>query len=148
MPLIEDQPRTSASMAAGTAAAPSSTAALWTGRVLSAIAILFLLFDGITKTIGMTASVEGTVQLGYPASIVSGLGVTLLVCTVLYVIPRTAVLGALLLTGYLGGAVASQLRIGHPLLGFTLFPVYVAALAWGGLLLRDHRLRALIPIRR
>ena len=92
--------------------------------------------------------VEGTVQLGYPESVLLGLGIVLLACTVLYVIPRTAILGAILLTGYLGGAVATHVRVGNPLFTHVLFPVYLGVLIWGGLYLRDERLRALIPLRR
>jgi hypothetical protein len=92
--------------------------------------------------------VQATVQLGYPESVIIGLGVALLTCTILYLIPRTAVLGAILLTGYLGGAVATHVRIGNPLFSHTLFPVYIAVLVWGGLFLRDERLRALIPLRK
>ena len=91
--------------------------------------------------------VDGTLELGYPASVIFGLGVVLLVSTVLYVIPRTAVLGAILLTGYLGGAVATHVRVGNPLFSHVLFPTYLGALIWGGLWLRDRRVRALLPIR-
>ena len=91
---------------------------------------------------------EGTVHLGYPQNLVVEIGIILLACTVLYIIPRTCVLGAILLTGYLGGAVASQLRIGEPLFGYVLFPVYIGILAWGGIYLREARLRALIPLQR
>lgn len=120
---------------------------LWAARVMGGIAVLFLLFDGVSKVMRAPQSVQGTTALGFSPAIVPTLGAILLVCLALYVIPRTAVLGAILLTGYLGGAVAAQLRLGHPLLGFTLFPVYVALLAWGALYLRDDRIRALIPFR-
>jgi DoxX-like family len=92
--------------------------------------------------------VQATVELGYPESVIIGLGVVLLVCTILYLIPGTAVLGAILLTGYLGGAVATHVRTGGPLFGHTLFPVYIAVLLWSGLFLRDARLAALIPLRK
>ena len=121
---------------------------LWTGRIMSALPSLFLLVDGIGKLIKPAPVVEGTVQLGYPESVLLGLGIVLLACTVLYVIPRTAILGAILLTGYLGGAVATHVRVGNPLFSHVLFPVYVAVLIWGGIYLRDERLRALIPLRR
>jgi hypothetical protein len=91
--------------------------------------------------------VEGTTELGYPESVVVGIGIIELVCLVVYLIPRTTVLGAVLLTGYLGGAIASHVRIGSPLFTHVLFPIYVAALIWGGLFLREGRLRALIPLR-
>jgi len=116
---------------------------LWTGRILSGIVVLFLLFDSITKLITIKPVVDGMRQLGYPVPLAPVIGAILLICVVLYVIPRTAPLGAILLTGYLGGAVASQLRLEMPLLGYTLFPIYVAALAWGGLYLRDSRVRTL-----
>jgi hypothetical protein len=120
---------------------------LWAGRVVSGLAVAFLLLDAVMKVMKAQVSVEGTIQLGYPVSIVVGLGVLLLVCTLLYLIPQTSVLGAILLTGYLGGAVATQVRVGNPLFSHVLFPVYVGMMAWGGLFLRDNRLRALIPVR-
>ena len=120
---------------------------LWTGRILSGIVVLFLLFDSITKLITIKPVVDGMRQLGYPVPLAPVIGAILLICVVLYVIPRTAPLGAILLTGYLGGAVASQLRLEMPLLGYTLFPIYVAVLAWGGLYLRDSRVRTLFAQR-
>jgi DoxX-like family len=128
--------------------APLSKGKLWTGRIMSAAPALFLLVDGVGKLVKPAPVVEGTVQLGYPESVLLGLGIVLLTCTVLYVIPRTAVLGAILLTGYLGGAIATHVRVASPLLSHILFPVYVAVLIWGGLYMRDERLRALIPLRR
>ena len=118
------------------------------GYVLTALVALFLGFDTIAKVLVLAPAVQGTLQLGYPAQSVLWIGIIQLICVVLYLVPRTAVLGALLLTGYLGGAVASQLRVGAPLLSHTLFPIYVAALLWGGLYLREPRLRALLPFRR
>lgn len=120
---------------------------LWAGRILSAIPVLFLLFDGVAKLIKPASVVEATVRLGYPESVIPGLGILLLVSTVVYVVPRTSVLGAVLLTGYLGGATATHVRIGDPLFPI-LFPSIVGALIWGGLFLRDERLRTLIPWRR
>src|SRR2546428_9126076 len=120
----------------------------WAGRVLSALAVLFLLFDSIIKVMKLTPALEGTTQLGYPASVVLPIGIVELVCVVVYTIPHTSVLGAILLTGYLGGAVATHVRVGSPFLTHTFFPIYVAALIWGGLFLRDERLRALVPVRR
>jgi hypothetical protein len=117
---------------------------LWVGRIMSGIAVLFLIFDGVTKLMVITPVVEGMRKLGYPVPLAPVIGAILLVCVVLYVIPRTAPLGAILLTGYLGGAVASQLRIEMPLFGYTLFPIYVAVLSWGGLYLRDSRVRGLL----
>jgi hypothetical protein len=116
---------------------------LWAGRIMSALAILFLLFDTAGKLLRLTPFVEGTTQLGYPASAVLGIGIIELLCLVSYLIPRAAILGAVLLTGYLGGAVATHVRLGSPLFTHTLFPIYVGVLIWGGLYLRDPRLRGL-----
>jgi hypothetical protein len=117
---------------------------LWAGRIIMGVTLLFLLMDAGMKVVKARPSVEGTIQLGYPERAVVGIGVLLLLCTLLYVIPRTAPIGAVLLTGYLGGAVASQIRIGAPLFSTILFPVYFAILVWGGLYLRDNRVRALV----
>ena len=134
---------------AGTVTAnhPPSRQALWTGRVISGLAVAFLIFDSVGKLLQVQPVIDGTKQLGYPPDIVFSLGVTLLSCVLAYLVPRTSVLGAVLLTGYLGGAVASHLRLGHPLFSHVLFGVYVGVLAWGGLYLRDRRLRALMPWR-
>jgi hypothetical protein len=121
---------------------------VWTGRILSGIAVLFLLFDGTIHVLKPAPVVEGFAKLGFPVSTSVTLGVIELACVLLYVIPRTSIFGAILLTGYLGGAIATQLRVGAPLFSNTLFPVYVALLIWGGIYLRDGRLRALVPIRR
>jgi hypothetical protein len=126
--------------------APVSKKMLWAGRILSAIPVLFLLFDGVAKLIQPGPVVEATVRLGYPESVIPGLGVLLLLSTVVYVVPRTSVLGAILLTGYLGGATATHVRIGDQLFPI-LFPSIVGALIWGGLFLCDERLRTLIPLR-
>ena len=127
-------------------AAPASKKLLWAGRVLGGLPALFLLFDGLMKLVKPEPVVKATVELGYPESVILGLGIVLLACTVLYLIPRTAVLGAILLTGYLGGAVATHVRVEDSV--FTiLFPVILGALLWGGLVLRDGQLRALLPMR-
>ena len=122
--------------------------AIWIGRTLSALAILFLSFDTIVKVLRLPIAVEGTTQLGYPESTVFVIGIIQLVCLVLYVVPQTSVFGAILFTGYLGGAIATHLRIGSPLFTHILFPIYVAVLIWGGLYAREPRLRAMGPIRR
>jgi len=109
--------------------------------------VSFLLFDCTIKLMKLAPAVEGTARLGYQVSLVPVIGLILLVCTALYVTPSTAILGGIFLTGYLGGAVASQLRIGEPLLSHVLFPIYFAVLLWGGLYLREPRLRALFPLR-
>lgn len=121
---------------------------LWIGRVLSGLATLFLLFDATMKVLASPQAVEGTTTLGYPASVLLGLGLLQLGCTALYLAPPTSVLGAILWTGYLGGAVATHVRVGDPLFSHILFPTYVGAMLWGGLWLREPRLRALLPLRR
>jgi hypothetical protein len=120
---------------------------LWAGQTMSAIAVLFLLIDSVIKLVVIAPVVESFAQLGYPVSFARGIGLLELVCIVVYVVPRTSVLGAILLTGYLGGAVATHVRVGSPLFTHILFPTYVGALIWGGLVLREDRLRALIPLR-
>lgn len=120
---------------------------LWAGRIMSGLAILFLAFDAVGKLLRLAPVIEGSTQLGYPARVVFGLGVVLLVCVVTYAIRSTSILGAILLTGYLGGAIATHVRVGNPLFSHTLFPIYVAVLIWGGLYLRDARLRAIVPLR-
>jgi hypothetical protein len=133
-------------MVADTHTAPVSKATLWAGWILSAVPALFLLVDGVMKLVKPAPVVEATVQLGYSESVIFPLGIVLLGCTVLYLIPRTSVLGAILLTGYLGGAVATHVRVGEGPFP-VLFPVFFGALLWGGLVLRDTRLRALLPLR-
>ena len=128
-------------------AGPMISKQVWTGRTLSTLAVLFLIFDAALKVMKLPVAVEGTVQLGYPEGAVVGIGIVELVCVAIYVIPRTSILGAILLTGYLGGAIATHVRVGNPLFTHMLFPIYVAALIWGGLLLREDRLRTLIPFR-
>lgn len=127
-----------------------SSKAIWTGRVLSGLVILFLAVDGAMKLVPIAPVTEAMTQLGYPGSadLARGLGVLTLVCTALYAFPRTSVLGAILLTGYLGGAMATHLRVGSPLFSHLLFGFYLGLMVWGGLYLRDERLRALIPVRR
>ena len=128
--------------------ATPSKGILWAGRIVSALPVLMLLFSAAMKFLKPPEVTEGFVKLGYTESLAMPLGIVELVCTVLYVFPRTAVLGAILLTGYLGGAVATHLRVENPLLGYTLFPLYVAALVWGGLYLGNERLRAVVPLTR
>src|SRR6267154_4770127 len=120
---------------------------LWAARIITALVVLFLVFDGVTKVMKVPAVMEATARIGFPANLIPGIGVLLLACTAIYVIPRTSVLGAILLTGYLGGAVLTNLRAGSSLFGETLFPVYFGVLVWAGLYLRDERLHALIPLR-
>lgn len=126
----------------------ASGAALWTGRILSGLVVLFLLFDGAIKVIEMDVVKETLAELGYPVQVAFGLGVLTLAIGVLYAIPSTSVLGAVLLTGLLGGAMATHLRVGSPVFSHLLFGLYIGLMAWGGLFLRDERLRALMPLRR
>ena len=130
--------------AALTDAAVTPRGRLWAGRVLFAIPVLFLLMDGVMKLVQPAPVVEGMEQLGFPAAQAPVIGVILLACLALYVVPRTAVLGAVLLTGYMGGAMATHVRVGNPLFSHILFPVYLAVMFWGALYLRDARVRALV----
>ncbi|HEV3263648.1 MAG TPA: DoxX family protein [Gemmataceae bacterium] len=134
-------------MTSDTLTAPVSQKMLWAGRILSALPALFLLFDGAMKLVKPAFVVKATVELGYPEGVIVPLGVVLVTCTVVYLIPRTAVLGAILLTGYLGGAVATHVRAGQGPFEI-LFPVFFGAILWSGLFLRDQRLRTLIPWRK
>jgi hypothetical protein len=118
----------------------------WLGFILSGLGILFMLMDATMKILQLPIVLETTLQIGWPVATVVPLGIVLLLCTALYAAPRTSVLGAVLLTAYLGGAVATHARIGSPLFSHVLFGVYLGLLLWGGLYLRDARLRALIPI--
>ena len=129
-------------------AAPVSKKMILAGRIITGVPTLFLLFDAVGKFVKPAPVVEGTVKLGYPESVIVPLGIVLLACTVLYMIPRTSVLGAILLTGYLGGAVATHVRVSDPLFTHILFPVYLGVLIWTGLFLRDDALRTLVPLRR
>ena len=124
---------------------PISAKTIWVGRVISGLCTLFLLFDSIIHLMRIAPVAKAFAELGFPISLAVTIGVVELVCLAFYVIPGTSVLGAILLTGYLGGAVATQLRVGNPLFGETLFPIYVGALLWAGLYLRHAQLRAVIP---
>jgi hypothetical protein len=124
----------------------TSNAMRWMGWGITGLMVLFMLFDGISKLALEHHVVEATTKIGYPVDTIRPLGAVLLVCTVLYAIPRTAIFGAILLTGYLGGAIASKVRIEDPLFSSVLFGVYFSILVWGGLYLRNKRLRSLIPI--
>jgi hypothetical protein len=134
-------------MLEATRSVPAVKTTIWAGRIISALAVLFLVFDGIIKVLNLAPAVEATTQLGYPASLVITIGVLELICLAVYVIPRTSVLGAILLTGYLGGAIATQVRAGTPLFSIV-FPIIIGALIWGDLFLRDERLRTVIPLRK
>jgi hypothetical protein len=132
------------SQASHTDSVTSSKAQLWTGRVLSGIAVAFLTFDAAGKLFRVAPVVEGTATLGYPASSILPMGILLTIGLVLYLVRRTSVLGAIWISGFLGGAIATHLRVGSPLFSHILFPIYVALFIWGGLVLRSPRLRALI----
>ena len=121
--------------------------AVWVGRVMSGIVILFLVMDITMKLANLDVVAQASLQLGWDPGTARMLGVILLMCTLLYAYPRTAILGAVLLTGYLGGAVAAHLRLGDPLFTHTLFGVYLGILVWGGLWLRDPGLRVIFPLR-
>jgi hypothetical protein len=124
-----------------------SKKSLWTGRVITGLVVLFMVFDGVTKVIKEPHVMAATAQLGFSVAMVVWIGAVLLVCTAIYAIPRTSILGAILLTGYLGGAVATNVHAGTVLLNI-LFPVIFGVLAWAGIYLRDDQLQALIPLRR
>jgi hypothetical protein len=124
--------------------APKKT--VWAGRILTWLPALFLLLDGVAKLFKPAPVIEGTVKLGYAESAIVPIGIVLIVCTVLYLIPKTAVLGAILLTGYLGGAVATHVRAADGAFG-VIFAVVFGALVWLGIYFRDERLRELVPFR-
>jgi DoxX-like protein len=124
----------------------ASKARLWTGRILTGLTVLFMLFDAAGKFMMPRQVVEAFARLGFPASLGGAIGIILLVVTILYAIPRTAVLGAILITGFLGGAVAIQMRAGSPLFE-TIFPALFGLIAWAGIYLRELRLGALLPLR-
>jgi hypothetical protein len=125
----------------------NSKAAIWTGRILSAGIALFLISDGIMKMLKNSHILAASADLGFSANAIAGIGLLLLACTLLYVIPRTAILGAVLLSSYLGGAVAAEVRVGHPVFE-CLLPVVFGVVLWAGLFLRDAELRQIIPLRK
>jgi hypothetical protein len=126
---------------------PVSKGKLWAGWVITALPALFLLLDGVMKLFKPPFVVDATVRLGYNESAIVPIGIVLVASTILYLIPATAILGAILLTGYLGGAVATHVRAGGEAFP-VLFPVIIGVLVWGGLFLRDSGVRALIPFRK
>ena len=129
-------------------AAPTSGKSLWAGRIMSGLVVAFLLFDGGIKLVPLDIVITTSQELGIPTHLARTLGVMTLIGTLLYAWPRTAVLGAILLTGYLGGAIYVHVRAASPLFSHTLFGVYLGLLIWGGLWLRDERLRSLFPLKR
>jgi len=131
-------------MAAETTAVAPSNKLLWTGRIISGLIVLFLLFGSIFGIINAAKLAPQAAKYGYPEGAMLKIQITCIICALIYAFPRTAILGAILLTGYLGGATATHVRVSEPF----FFPILVAVLAWGGIFLRDERLRALIPLRR
>ena len=131
-----------------TQATSISKSRLWTARIMSWLVILFMLFDAIMKFIQPAAVVEGTTLLGYEQHHIVPIGILALIPTILYAVPRTSILGAVLLTGFWGGVVATHVRIDNPLFSHILFPVYLAILAWGGLWLVNENLRNLFPLKK
>lgn len=131
-----------------TQTAPISKGRLWASRIMFGLVLLFLVFDGAFKFVTSPEVAEIYGKLGYSPDVGPTLGVIILLCTLLYAIPRTAVLGAILLTGYFGGAVATHFRVGEPLFTSILFPIYIGIFVWGALYLRDTRVSSLIPVRR
>ena len=125
--------------------APVSSKRLWTGRIISALPALLLLFSGTMKLLKVSAVIDGMAHYGYPERLILLIGMLEVGCTIVYLIPRTAVLGAILMTGYLGGATATNVRVGDP---SVIGPILAGILVWAGLYLRDGRLSALIPVRR
>jgi len=121
----------------------TSTKGIWAGRVIGGLTVLFLLFDAIAKVLKFSMAVDGTVRLGYPAALVLPIGLAELVCIAIYLFPRTSMLGAILLTGYLGGATATQVRVEDP---WFCFPVVIGALVWAGLFFRNAKVRAMVPL--
>jgi hypothetical protein len=124
-----------------------TTKTLWAGRILSGLAVAFLALDASFKLLQVPLAAEANAQLGWPNELTFGIGLLEVALLAIYLVPQTSVLGALLWTGYLGGAIATHLRVGNPLLTHTLFPIWVALFVWGGLWLREPRLRALLPVR-
>ena len=129
-----------------TRTAPLSTTRLWTARVLTGLTVVFMLFDSIIHLMAPAPVVDAFARLGFPIGLSAGIGIVELLCTLLYVIPRTAVFGAILLTAILGGAITAHIRVADPLFETYIFPVLVGLLVWGGPYLRDERVRSLIPI--
>ncbi|MGH7804625.1 MAG: DoxX family protein [Candidatus Binatia bacterium] len=120
---------------------------LWAGRILSGLAVAFLIFDASLKLLQVPMAIEANAELGYPSSVIVPIGLIEVACLIVYLVPQTSVLGAVLWTGYLGGAIATHVRVGNPLFSHTLFPIYVALFLWGGIWLRDEKLRAVFPLR-
>ncbi len=132
-------------MQTNTLVAPDSKNRRWAGYIFTALSALFLLMDGVMKLFKTVPVVEATVKLGYPESVIVGLGIVVVIATILYLIPNTSILGAIILTGYLGGAVTTHVRVGAGWFPI-LFPVAIGVLLWGGIYLRDTTLQSLLPL--
>lgn len=148
--IAQQNPRIHAGLGApptGPIAVSSPAKRPWAGIIVTALPVLFLLMDGAVKFTSLQPVTDSFRQLGYSPALAPKIGALLLACLALYLVPRTSVLGAILLTGYLGGAVSTHVRVGNPLFSHVLFPVYVGVLLWAGLYLREPRLRALVPLR-
>lgn len=133
-------------MQTGAEQGSGSKGSLWTGRVLSGVVVLFMLFDSVTKILKAQQVIDATIRIGFPLSTIVPIGIVLLVCTILYALPQTSVLGAILLTSHLGGAVSANVRAGSPVFN-SAFAIVFGVLVWLGLYLREPRLRALLPVR-
>lgn len=133
-------------MQTGAEQGSGSQGSLWTGRVLSGVVVLFMLFDSVTKILKAQQVIDATIRIGFPLSTIVPIGIVLLVCTILYALPQTSVLGAILLTSHLGGAVSANVRAGSPVFN-SAFAIVFGVLVWLGLYLREPRLRALLPVR-
>jgi hypothetical protein len=134
-------------MSIGSEPGTGSKGLVWTGRAVSGVAVLFMLFDSVTKIMKAQQVVDATIRIGFPLGTIIPIGIVLLVCTILYVFPKTSVLGAILLTGHLGGAVAANVRAGSPVFN-AVFAAVFGVLVWLGLYLREPRLRTLLPVRK
>ena len=134
-------------MSSATQPGSVSATALWSGRIISGLVTAFMIFDGTIHITKPAPVVQGFAQLGFPIRLAVPLGIVSLTCALLYAIPQTSILGAILLTGYLGGAVAVQVPTQNPFFGEVIFPVYIGIFVWGGIYLRDERMRKLIPFR-
>jgi len=135
-------------MASAAQISPVTQTNVWPGRIVSVLPVLFLVFDATIKLVGNPAVTQAFTQLGLPITLVTRIAALEVLCLILYVLPSTAVLGTVLLTGFLGGAVALHVRVADLLFSHVLFPVYVGVLLWGGLFLRDRRVRSLLPLRK
>jgi DoxX-like family len=129
-----------------TQTAPNLNKLIWTGRIISALIVLLLLFSGVGKLFKPPQVVDDFTRLGYPGSVILGIGIVEIACAIIYAIPRTAVLGAILVTGYLGGATATHVRVGDPIFN-VIMPIIIGVMIWVGIFLREGRLRALLPLR-